>query len=232
MDYTNLKHEARARMAAAGNGIYFMAIPYLLVTGCIGYITGNGGFRGLIISLLVLYVLSLLEYGFVRYCIGIARGYTPSINDFFAAFSPATNILIAVAAVAALVYVGFIFLFIPGIYIALQYSLVNYILEDNPGMDAFAAMQYSKELMQGRKIKLFTLRLSFLGWYFAAIFTFGILAPFTFVYMGTTNALFYEECVALSGGQETTKTVVIETYESGAEPTENTTNGQENGEIY
>ena len=66
-------------------------------------------------------------------------------------------------------------LIVPGIIAAYRYSMAFYIVHREPDLDALAAISRSKALTQGHKSQLFSLDLSYLGWYFLGIFTCGIL---------------------------------------------------------
>lgn len=57
---------------------------------------------------------------------------------------------------------------IPGLIKELQYSMVDYILADEPYISPSLAIAKSKEMMVGNKWALVKLSLSFVGWYFAA----------------------------------------------------------------
>lgn len=60
-------------------------------------------------------------------------------------------------------------LFLPTVApVAYRYRMAYYLLIDNPRMGAMAAMRESRFLMQGRKVQLFRLDLSF-WWYYAAL---------------------------------------------------------------
>jgi len=80
---------------------------------------------------------------------------------------------------------------IPGIIKSYSYALAYYILADNPEMTAREALNKSKEMMNGHKMDLFVLHLSFIGWAFLCTFTFGIAAIYVIPYMSATVANFY-----------------------------------------
>ena len=82
-------------------------------------------------------------------------------------------------------------LIIPGIIAMYSYSMVQYILLDNENMSAIDAINKSKEMMNGHKMELFMLHLSFLGWAILGLFTFGILYLWLGPYINTTTANFY-----------------------------------------
>lgn len=87
--------------------------------------------------------------------------------------------------------VGFILLVVPGIYWAYCYTLVPYLLADDPHLTASEAMQKSRSLMDGEKWNYFVLELSFIGWDILCAFTFGVGGFFLEPYKQATYAEFY-----------------------------------------
>lgn len=84
-------------------------------------------------------------------------------------------------------------LFIPGIIKGLSYSLVPYILYDEPELSIKDTLKKSEAMMKGFKGKLFLLYLSFFGWVILIPFTFGILSAWVIPYILYSQAKFYEE---------------------------------------
>lgn len=74
---------------------------------------------------------------------------------------------------------------VPGIVKAISYSQMFFIIAENPKIGARKAMQLSKIITQGHKGDLFTMGLSFLGWFCLAALTAGIgllwLSPYVTV---------------------------------------------------
>lgn len=64
---------------------------------------------------------------------------------------------------------------IPGIVKMYQYYMVPYILTEYPDMEYKAALQMSRDMMEGNKWKTFVLGLSFILWDFLGVVTFGIV---------------------------------------------------------
>lgn len=80
------------------------------------------------------------------------------------------------------------FLFvIPGIIKSYSYSMAFYCLVENPELSIRQALNESKRLTKGRKFDLFVLQLSFIGWAFLAMFTFGFGMLFLIPYMNLTT---------------------------------------------
>lgn len=90
-------------------------------------------------------------------------------------------------------------LIIPGIIAAYGYSLIFFILADEPSIGISEALKKSKAMMRGYKWKYFCLSFRFFGWVILSILSCGIgflwLAP----YMQVSFAKFYED---LKAGQQ------------------------------
>ncbi len=82
---------------------------------------------------------------------------------------------------------------IPGIIKAYEYAMIPYILAENPEISTQDAFAWSRDMMRGNKFRLFKLELSFIGWIFLSLFTFGIGALFLAPYMAAASAEFYME---------------------------------------
>lgn len=84
-------------------------------------------------------------------------------------------------------------LVIPGIIKALSYSMTPFILQDDPTISGNAAIEKSMRMMDGHKMDLFWLFLSFIGWIILSIMTFGIGFILLEPYINTSVAHFYED---------------------------------------
>ena len=116
-------------------------------------------------------------------------------------YAPNFGVLVMIAALV-LMFVGMI----RAMY---RYRLASYVLADAPETGINAAIRRSKEIMKGRKMELFSLEVSFVGWYLAVSLAqmltllllgsvlgmaLGMFASFLlqmYVYMAT--AAFYQE---------------------------------------
>lgn len=87
------------------------------------------------------------------------------------------------------IYIYTIFL---GYKITLEYSQAIYVFTDEPEMGTKYALEKSKELMEGHKIELLILQLSFIGWVLLTGLTLGILILYVQPYMSTTLAAYYD----------------------------------------
>lgn len=82
---------------------------------------------------------------------------------------------------------------IPGIVKMYAYSLVPYILAENPEMKGTEAIKLSSEMMKGHKWNAFVLDLSFFGWIVLSVLTLGLVGVFyTNPYIYATDAELYK----------------------------------------
>ncbi|MCU0082842.1 DUF975 family protein [Streptococcus danieliae] len=88
---------------------------------------------------------------------------------------------------------------IPGFIKIYSYSMTNYIIEDlvaqGREIEPTEAITKSRMLMDGHKLELFLLDLSFLGWALLVPLTFGIGSLWLTPYQLTTRAAFYRQLV-------------------------------------
>ncbi len=88
-------------------------------------------------------------------------------------------------------FLWFLLLIIPGIIKSYSYSMVPYILGDNPNIGAKRAIELSNEMTYGHKFDMFVLDLSFIGWYLLGALALGIGVLFVLPYDNATHAELY-----------------------------------------
>jgi uncharacterized membrane protein len=112
------------------------------------------------------------------------------------------------------IFLWSLLLIVPGIIKALSYAMTPYILRDHPELRYDAAIRESMRMMQGNKMKLFLLILSFIGWFILALIPFG-LGLFLFLpYYRTSIAAFYEDLKGGDAGTVTPGVIEEETVEN------------------
>lgn len=85
------------------------------------------------------------------------------------------------------------FLFIiPGIIKSLEYSQVMYIQSENPNMTWKECLKRSKQVMDGHKMELFKLELSFIGWFLLCVVTSGIALIWVVPYYQVTLVKYHQ----------------------------------------
>ena len=151
-----------------------------------------GAFIGAIISICwVLFVLYPLKVGRCRYFMESRQSLTPASTVVSTFRQPYGNPIIVQLLTNLKVFLGFLLLIVPGIYWDYCYTLVPYLLAENPYMSATRAMELSKQMMDGEKWNTFVLQLSFIGWYLLCSITFGIGFIFLEPYVQATFAELY-----------------------------------------
>ena len=84
-------------------------------------------------------------------------------------------------------------LIVPGIIKTYSYFMVDYILADNPDIDYRRAFDISNKTMNGEKLNVFVLDLSFIPWFLLTIITAGIAGIFYVgPYIEATKARLYD----------------------------------------
>lgn len=89
------------------------------------------------------------------------------------------------------IFLWSLLLIIPGIIKAYAYSMVPYILADNPNIGVKKAIDLSNEMTKGHKFDMFVLDLSFIGWYLLGALALGIGVLFVMPYENATKAELY-----------------------------------------
>lgn len=139
-----------------------------------------------------IFVINPLYVGVMRFYV---RGFDtkPQYKEFFYAFENSYKNVTGIMFLRDLYTVLWsLLLLIPGIVKSYEYSLVPYLVAENPAIEAKDAFAYSRRMMKGQKWRAFVLDLSFLGWKILSAMTFGLLGIF-FVepYCRLTNAALY-----------------------------------------
>ena len=84
------------------------------------------------------------------------------------------------------------FILIPVIYVSLSISQTWFIIANDENISGYDALKESWNLMRGKRLKLFLLELSFIGWAILSVLTLFIGFIFLAPYMQTSYAKFYD----------------------------------------
>ena len=85
---------------------------------------------------------------------------------------------------------------IPGIIKSYSYAMSMYIMRKDGTKTSSEAITLSRQIMNGKKLKLFCLHLSFIGWFILSILTFGIGFIFLAPYIQASVTAFYVDAYA------------------------------------
>ena len=137
-----------------------------------------------------------LMVGLAYYYLSMVRnnGQVLPIGEVFVGFQRGmSNSLVAFLLKSLYTYLWSLLLVVPGIVKAYSYAMTDYILADHPEYTATQAINESRRMMDGNKMRLFMLDLSFVGWFLLGACTFGIGLIWVIPYAMTARTHFYEE---------------------------------------
>jgi len=130
----------------------------------------------------------------------VSRGGEVALSRVFDGFKSFGTSVLAYILMNIFILLWSLLLIVPGILASLSYSMTFFVMADNPGIGAIEAIDRSKEMMYGRRWKLFCLYCRFIGWaLLAAIFTLGIGFLWLEPYMRASMARFYDDLNAPAG---------------------------------
>ncbi len=187
----NSEYRAEARQALSGkwatSALFFFVCVLIVsaVNGIFSYINYESG--SFIAILLILPLTYSLSVAFLRQF----RGEEMQIEWLFGDFNRrvwATMILRYV-----LVILWSLLLIVPGIMKSYSYAMVPYLMHDNPELTGREALSRSEEMMKGRRMDLFLLDMSFMGWIFLGLLAFGLGVFFVTPYVESAHVAFYED---------------------------------------
>lgn len=124
------------------------------------------------------------------------------LQDIFRSLSSPYPLGIVILHFASLIFIFFwsLLFIIPGIIKSYAYSQMYFIYYDEKERtgqvpSGVEAITRSRQLMDGHKMRLFLLDLSFIGWHLLAILTLGIGYLWLNPYIDATKAAFYDDLV-------------------------------------
>lgn len=186
MNRAELKLAAKAQIQGK-IGILFVC--YLVVFG-IGLVCGLIPVVGGVASFVITPAISL---GLCLIFLGLTEGKNVEIGTLFSRFSCVGKALWLSILIGVFTFLWSLLFWIPGIVKGLSYSMAYYVLTENPELTAREALNESKAIMEGHKMELFVLYLSFILWDLLVAVTFGIASVYVLPYQSATIANFYQK---------------------------------------
>lgn len=188
--------ELRAQAREALKEKWLMAAVAALIYSAVA-----GGLSAIpLIGLLCsLFVGLPLAYGIVILMFGVLKGKDVDFGVLFEGFQDYARIFVTKLLQGVYTFLWMLLLIVPGVIKHYSYAMTDYILKEEPGLKNNEAIERSMAMMEGNKMKLFMLDLSFIGWALLATLTFGIGFFFLQPYMQVSHAAFYEDLKAQGG---------------------------------
>ena len=182
--------ELRAEARVALTDKWVMGAVTTLVFGA-----GSGAASYIPVVGTILVALPMM-YGYSIVMLSVMRGGEMNIGGLFDGFNDFGRIVGTKLLQAIYTFLWTLLLVIPGIIKNYSYAMTDFILKDQPELANNAAIEKSMAMMDGNKMKLFLLDLSFIGWAILCLFTFGIGFLFLQPYVQSAHAAFYEDLKA------------------------------------
>ena len=182
--------ELRAEARVALTDKWVMGAVTTLVLGAV---SGAASYIPVVGTILV--ALPMM-YGYSIVMLSVMRGGEMNIGGLFDGFNDFGRIVGTKLLQAIYTFLWTLLLVIPGIIKNYSYAMTDFILKDQPELANNAAIEKSMAMMDGNKMKLFLLDLSFIGWAILCLFTFGIGFLFLQPYVQSAHAAFYEDLKA------------------------------------
>ena len=221
MEAKNLRARARANL----QGQWGLSIGVALVAGLFGALLTSGGgsinieldertLQRLPETLQLLFsaylsvagVLSLagfivggtVQLGYCSFLLKQHDGITPEFGDLFSKFDQFGQGFAQVFLRGLYAFLWSLLFIIPGIVKSFSYAMTPFIMADNPNLTASEAINLSKKMMDGHKLDLFCLDLTFIGWCLLCALTLNIGSLFLNPYINAAHAAFYRQVKELN----------------------------------
>ena len=141
--------------------------------------------------LYTIFIGNVIVVGKSRYFIK-NHDVNPELGEIFSGFKGNYLNVVKIMFLMNLKILLWLFLFIvPGFIKAYEYSMIPYLLAENPNLSASQAFSLSKQMTTGQKMDSFVLDLSFLGWIILGLICCGIGILFLQPYPEATRAEVY-----------------------------------------
>lgn len=190
MTRQEIKAKAREQL---GNGI-FTNTWLFAVLACFVFSAICGAAGSIIPGLGAVIVTGPLSFGMSYLFLKQARDRQPmELGDLFKGFTVdfGQNLLIGLMT-TIFTALWTLLLVVPGFVKAYSYSMAYFIKADHPDYDWRQCINESKAMMNGRKMDLFLLDLSFIGWMIVGSLCLGVGTLWVTAYMNAAHARFYE----------------------------------------
>lgn len=194
---TNYKNRALSALENKWGNFVLITFVYGFIIGITQVLSGDKDSPAILHLIgLVLFILALpLTWGYQTLFLGAVRGGEATAKDLFEGYNKElfSRVLTTTLLYYVYVFLWSLLLLIPGCIKAYSYAMTPYILKDNPEMKNNAAIEESMRMMDGHKLELFMLDLSFIGWAILSILTCCIGFLWLVPYMNMARVNFYED---------------------------------------
>ena len=190
MESTTPNTVIRQQALDALKGQWGLAIGTMLLYGLLNLIIAFIPFVSTIVSLVI---TGPFRLGTSMFSLSLSRGRDAKLEQIFQGFNNFGTAFLANLLMGIYVFLWMLLLIIPGIIAALSYSMTFFIIADDPTIKPGEAIDKSKAMMDGNKMKLFLMYLNFFLLSLACVLTLGIGYFWLIPFMQVTMAKFYDD---------------------------------------
>ena len=189
MDRKQLKAQAKEQIKGKLGVLIAVTLVIGAITAAASFLANLIPGVGLAVSIIVTPAFALST---IRIYLMVVRGGTPEVKNCFDGFDDFFSAFKVTLLVGIYTFLWSLLFIIPGIVKGYSYSMAMYVLADNKGKSARECIAESKAMMEGHKMELFVLDLSFIGWYLLCSLTCGLAALYVVPLLNATHANVYE----------------------------------------
>ncbi len=189
MNRAQLKAAAKSQIKGKIGILFVITLIIGLISGAASAMLSLIPGGSLVVSIIITPAFSL---SLIRVYLNVINGNHPKAGDAFCGFDDFWSAFKVTFLVGLFTFLWSLLFVIPGIIKSFSYSMSTYILAENKGKPALECINESKAMTNGHKMDLFVLGLSFIGWAFLCVITFGIASIWVTPYMQATYANAYK----------------------------------------
>lgn len=170
-------------------GHMWKVLGAVVITGLISGLTAEIDLKNEFLNFSISFGFTLIGFiisiGLVEFMVNYINDKNYDYEMLFSKFGDWKRILLTYFHMYIRIILWMLLLIVPGIIKAYSYSMVPYILQNDKDISPVDALKLSEEIMNGHKMDLFILELSFIGWHLLAIPTLMILEVWIIPYQQT-----------------------------------------------
>lgn len=148
---------------------------------------------GSLLSIPITLVLLPVQWSYVASFLRLRNGEQVKVNNLFDCFKDYTRIFVTKLLQFIYTMLWTMLFIVPGVMKSYSYAMTDFILLDDPTISDDKAIDKSMKMMEGHRMELFMLDLSFIGWALLAILTCGLGFLLLCPYFYAAHAEFYED---------------------------------------
>lgn len=170
-------------------------VALIILSALSGYsvVNNKNGALSSLLSIAMSLLLFIVTVGYTKFMLNFINDKEYSLDQLWSYFGDWKNLATVWIHETVMLFLYYLLLIVPGIIKTISYSLVPYILVDDPNMASGDVLDLSSKMMNGHKMDYFKLELSFIGWHLLAALTLGILEIWIAPYQATAMTKFLSE---------------------------------------